>query len=349
MTIDVETIRKTVSLRALAEAAGAKFGENNSSACPLHQGKNPRSFHVYRGTEGIERWHCFTGCQTGGDVIAFYMRWKQVDFRTAVEELAAGTIVATPAPAAVEETSRVVPPPSAWQDTAMRTVIRAQDSLWKSGSMLSALFQDRGLVERTVGLWMLGWNPQPTESLPAGIVIPCWRDGFLWYVKVRRKENRGAKYLSLAGGVNTLFGTDHWQGHRTLIVTEGEFDCMLTWQVIGHIADVVAVPGASTHLTVEDLAALARYERIIALYDNDKAGQAGAAYLQQAVGARVEVATVPPSAKDICEYYLDQEYALDAFLLGLVAGRRESAPEPAGMYMERYMLNEPELGWRKVT
>lgn len=352
--IDVDTIRRSVDLRELAEAAGAKFGENNSSACPLHQGKNPRAFHVYPGSDGTSRWHCFTGCQTGGDVVAFYMRWRKVSFHTALQELAAGAITTSPpAPAAVDTTPPAAAPGAAWQDQALSVVTRAQSTLWESSRMLTQLFRERGLLERTIGLWMLGYWPERTTQLPAGVVIPCWRDGFLWYVKVRQSQagGHGAKYISLTGGVNTLFGTDHWQGHETLLVTEGEFDCMLTWQIVEHVADVVAVPGASTHLGVEDLALLARYRRIIALYDNDKAGQAGAAYLRQAVGPRVEVSTVPAPAKDICEFYQQQGLALNAFLLGLVAGVSEPAPEPRGMYhvQERYALNEPEMGWRQVA
>ena len=351
MTIDVETIRKSVDLKGLAEAAGAKFGENNSSACPLHHGSNPRAFHLYPGGDGTLRWHCFTGCQTGGDVVSFYMKWRRVTFHQALQELAdgVGIIMTSPAPAAVDAAPPAAAPGAAWQDHALNVVTRAQSALWRSERMVEALYRERGLTESTVGLWMLGWWPERTPQLPAGVVIPCWRDGFLWYVKVRQSSGHGAKYISLAGGVNTRFGTDHWPGHETLLVTEGEFDCMLAWQIVGHVADVVAVPGASTHLAVHDLAALARYTRIIALYDNDKAGSAGAAYLQQAVGPRVEVATVPAPAKDICEYYQVAGYGLNAFLMDLVAGVREPAPEPAGMYLERYQLNEPELEWRQVA
>lgn len=344
MENDIEAVRKAVDLRALAEAAGAKF-TNNSSACPLHGGNNPRAFHVYRDATGVPRWRCFTGCQAGGDVIEFYKRWKHVDFVTAVRELGVGNIVPAgpPPPAVVEETRPAGPPPAKWQNETLVGVIRAQDILWQQNLVIEAIKHDRGLNERTIGLWMLGRNHESEwPRVPSGIVIPCWRDGHLWYVKVRRLTPGTPKYLSVTGGINTLFGTDHWQGHRTLIITEGEFDCMLAWQCLEDVADVVAVPGASTHLTMADLATLARYERIIAMYDNDKAGQAGAAYLQQAVG-RVEVVPPPAGAKDIGDALarLGEQ--------GLWSQLRQVVTGQAAVVVERYMLNQPEMGWRQVA
>lgn len=341
MQHDIEAVRKNIDLRALAEAAGAKF-TNNSSACPLHGGNNPRAFHVYRGTDGVSRWRCFTGCQAGGDVIAFYMRWKNVDFATAIDDLAQGSVAPAP-PAAVEEKPPAGPPPAKWQNETLVGVIRAQDILWQQELVVEALKHERGLTERTIGLWMLGRNHESEwPRVPSGIVIPCWRDGHLWYVKIRRLTPGTPKYLSVAGGVNTLFGTDHWMGRRTLVVTEGEFDCMLTWQMVEDVADVVAVPGASTHMTMADLALLAGFERIIAMYDNDKAGQAGAAYLKNAV-QRVEVIPPPAGAKDIGDALGKLgEPALRSQLRQIVTGH-------GGVVLERYMLNQPEMGWRQVV
>lgn len=90
---DLEEIRCKISLIALAEQAGARFQSANrlSSCCPLprHAGdrSNPTAFHIYQ--DG-RMWKCFSSCPegaNGGDVIAFYMALKEVDFKTAVEEL----------------------------------------------------------------------------------------------------------------------------------------------------------------------------------------------------------------------------------------------------------------------
>ena len=102
---DVQTILDRIDLRALAEEAGAVFGPGDSSVCPLHPGAdNPSAFHLYTGQDGRLHWHCFTRCPQGendGDAITFYMRWRKVDFATAVRDLAqrAGVDLRHPSPA----------------------------------------------------------------------------------------------------------------------------------------------------------------------------------------------------------------------------------------------------------
>ena len=51
--------------------------------CPFHDDQN-RSFSV-NGERNY--WHCFSGCG-GGSIIDFWMRYKQLDFKAAVKELA---------------------------------------------------------------------------------------------------------------------------------------------------------------------------------------------------------------------------------------------------------------------
>jgi DNA primase len=58
-------------------------GSSLKGICPFHNEKTP-SFHVFPGTG---TWHCF-GCGAGGDVITFVMRYGNLTFREALEELA---------------------------------------------------------------------------------------------------------------------------------------------------------------------------------------------------------------------------------------------------------------------
>jgi len=58
-------------------------GSSLKGLCPFHNEKTP-SFHVFPGTG---TWHCF-GCGAGGDVITFVMRYGNLTFREALEELA---------------------------------------------------------------------------------------------------------------------------------------------------------------------------------------------------------------------------------------------------------------------
>ncbi len=101
----LDSIRNRISLRLLAEEAGAAFirpqGSAASSCCPLHGGDNPTAFRLY--ADGA-RWHCFTRCPhdaNDGDIFTFYMRWKNVDFKTALHDLSsrANSPLPEPAPA----------------------------------------------------------------------------------------------------------------------------------------------------------------------------------------------------------------------------------------------------------
>ncbi len=212
-----QAILNQVDLRALAEEAGAVFGHNNSSVCPLHPGAdNPAAFHLYVGRDGRQRYHCFTRCPAGendGDAIAFYMRWRKVDFKTAGEELArrtgggpGGLGVQRPAPGPTLGldviTPTVEPPGGLWQARGRAFVKYAQEQLWSPAAraVLGYLHSERGLTDDTIRVWRLGYNPRdvwqdsdvwglngrPRIWCPRGVVIPGERDSAIWYVKVRR-------------------------------------------------------------------------------------------------------------------------------------------------------------------
>jgi DNA primase len=322
--IDTHELLQRIDLRALAEEAGARF-RKDSSACPLHQGNNPSAFHLYRGEDGVWRWHCFTGCQTGGDAITFYQRWQGCDFLTGVRDLAARAGKVAPTPP-VPVRAAPTAPSVTWQDRGLDFLRYTQDRLWENDPVLSYLRRERGLAEDTLHTWGLGWNPQDLWDderkyglhankrlwLPRGIVIPGWRSDGLWYVKVRRPLGDevaayglaagtppvfpSMKYAGVRGGVQTLFGEPHLQSRATLVVVEGEFDAMLLWQIAGDLVDVVTLGGASTRLSSDDLFLLASYPRIVAAHDNDAAG---AHARRQLVEMSSRVDARPPTAKDV--------------------------------------------------
>ena len=61
-----------------------RSGSGFKGLCPFHKEKTP-SFNVH---PGKQIFHCF-GCGVGGDVVRFMMMYERVDFRTALEHLAA--------------------------------------------------------------------------------------------------------------------------------------------------------------------------------------------------------------------------------------------------------------------
>ncbi len=61
-----------------------RAGNNLKGLCPFHSEKTP-SFTVFPATQNF---HCF-GCGAGGDVISFVMRADNLEYREAIEQLAA--------------------------------------------------------------------------------------------------------------------------------------------------------------------------------------------------------------------------------------------------------------------
>ena len=60
------------------------MGRNFHARCPFHAEKTA-SFVV---SPDRQIWRCFGACNTGGDIISFFMRWENVEFPEALSELA---------------------------------------------------------------------------------------------------------------------------------------------------------------------------------------------------------------------------------------------------------------------
>jgi hypothetical protein len=69
--------------RGRAVQASSSSQEGSIGLCPFHDDEHP-SFGV--NDEG-NYWHCFAGCG-GGNVIDFWMKYRNCNFMTAVKELA---------------------------------------------------------------------------------------------------------------------------------------------------------------------------------------------------------------------------------------------------------------------
>ncbi len=72
--IDFKLIKEKVLVKDLIRFYGISLKEKRGGsligACPLHPGSdNPTAFSV--SADG-KAWHCFTGCNTGGNVLVFF-------------------------------------------------------------------------------------------------------------------------------------------------------------------------------------------------------------------------------------------------------------------------------------
>jgi len=85
MATDIERLRNETSLSQIASQYGVKLSKNGheyDACCPFHS-ENTASFTIFRGNDGVERFHCF-GCGERGDVVDFVQRIKGVDTREAI-------------------------------------------------------------------------------------------------------------------------------------------------------------------------------------------------------------------------------------------------------------------------
>lgn len=331
--VDIDALLRSVDLVKLAEDAGAQFNAKLSSKCPLHGGDNPTAFHIYVDARGVQRWKCFTNCpegQNGGDALSFWQAWKKVEFKTAVQELAAWSgdpSLQTPQNNEGRARDERLPAPEAapsavWIARAKAFAEWASEQLWSErGSIARTYLHARGLLDSTIGEARLGWNPSLLKDsaerwfgtagdpiwLHAGITIPHLVDDTVQGVKIRCFRDgkpvteAGKKYRGPRGGRMSLYGAEHWRGYPVGLLVEGEFDAMIVRQEAGDLVDVATLAGAKANLSVEDMLTLLSKAVIVAVYDADDAGKRGGAALTARWSRAVQVS---PPDHDLTDYYL---------------------------------------------
>ena len=91
-----DEIKSRVDLVDLVSEAGVNLrhaGKNYTGFCPFHENKKTPAFVVWpdSGT-----WRCFGQCNEGGDIFKFVMKRENIDFKEALNTLAARAGVQIP-------------------------------------------------------------------------------------------------------------------------------------------------------------------------------------------------------------------------------------------------------------
>lgn len=236
--MDARMVNCTVELLPLVTVPLRKVGAYHVGACPFCGG---RDRFTVKHTPNGDRWHC-RHCGDGKyhTVIDFVMRRDNCDFKTAVQILGGET--RAPVQAAARPKPQPIQIPSAeWQADAWREVDAAMTALTEThGAAARAFLQSRGVSFAMWEAWLLGfgmvYDPVVKRKRPA-VVIP-WRDmeggrEAITAVKYRFIDSdpnpKALRYYGKKGSTFDLpFGMfDILPGfHRTLLLVEGEFNCI---------------------------------------------------------------------------------------------------------------------------
>lgn len=293
----VDIVAETVKL--------TRKGNRYWGLCPFHAEKTP-SFSV---TPERNMFYCF-GCHAGGDIFSFVMKRDGLDFKEALEMLAARAgikLVSTSASRDQEQRKKVIEVNRAAADFYYQMLLSRQ------GGAVQKYLENRGIKQETILAYKLGYAPDQWNRLEEYLL----QKGFSQeYVKlsglIKRNENRNSYYdlfrnrlmfpifqyngdiLGFGGRVlddtlpkyiNTpetelyskrqvLYGL--YQARQAIrssneaVLLEGYMDCIKLQQA--GINNCVASLG--TALTLEQARLLCRYtESVLILYDGDEAGQ----------------------------------------------------------------------------
>jgi DNA primase len=293
----VDVVGETVKL--------SRKGNRYWGLCPFHAEKTP-SFSV---TPERNMFYCF-GCHAGGDIFSFVMKRDGVDFKEALEILAAKAginLVSTSGGKNQEHKKKVI------EVNLAAAEFYHQMLLSQQGSKALKYLEQRGIKPETVSTYKLGYAPEQWNTLEEYLL----KKGFSQeYVKlsglIKRNENRNSYYdlfrkrlmfpifqyngdiLGFGGRVlddtlpkyiNTpeteiyskrqvLYGL--YQARQAIrstnqvVLLEGYMDCIKLQQA--GINNCIASLG--TALTREQANLLSRYtENVLILYDGDEAGQ----------------------------------------------------------------------------
>ena len=369
----IDEIRGCISLIALAEEAGAKFSDAHrlQSRCPLPRHAGDRSSLAFSIYDHGTKWKCHSACPedaSGGDVISFYMAWKQVDFKTAVKELSERIgahslpLIRTSIPDSVAPAQ-----PALWSARAEEFVSYAEKNI--SDEVRDYLCQERGLSDETIRAFRLGYNPRNIYEdpkrwglegkkvwLPRGIVIPGTSNEQVSYIKIRRtmqndilgkyigawKERDGAadvKFGGPRGGRSVLFRLEFNDHLPVLLLTEGEWDTMLVWEYAADLCDVGTLGSAQSKFDSLDLAFLTSYLAILVVHDDDQAGERGRSYISKLHAVSERIVPIEPPAHDLTDFWKS-----DGDLRRWIARHVHDAMAPALNQKNESM----PMRWRKV-
>lgn len=338
-------------------------GRNFKGLCPFHREKSA-SFMV---SPERQSWHCF-GCNIGGDIFGFVMRYENAEFGEALKILAdkAGVELKRVSPAEYKHLGLLYD----INEKAKEFFKRELDNSKVAKDYLAG----RGLQKETIDEFEIGFAPagsealvlylintgfHPDDILRAGLSFKTDRGlqfdrfrgrimfpihnhlgktvGFTGRVLPQFDDGKSGKYVNspetpIFAKSKLLYG--FWKSKnfirdmKNAFIVEGQMDFLMSWQA--GVKNVVASSG--TALTGDHLVAIRRLaDQLVISFDNDEAGrEAGerAIDLAEAADFGIKVA-IFNKYKDPAEAALaDKKYFFEVI---------ENAKPAVEFYFEKYL------------
>ncbi len=153
----IDEVKAKIDIVDLVSEAGVKLrhaGKNYTGFCPFHDNKHTPAFVVWPETG---TWRCFGACNEGGDIFKFVMKREGLDFKEALNKLAAraGVKVETYQRESTEQREAYDNLRKLLEDA----VIFYRGHLLNNKEILSYLHEKRGLTDSTNETFGLGYAP----------------------------------------------------------------------------------------------------------------------------------------------------------------------------------------------
>lgn len=157
-----DEIKSRVDLVDLVSEAGVNLrhaGKNYTGFCPFHENKKTPAFVVWpdSGT-----WRCFGQCNEGGDIFKFVMKRENIDFKEALNTLAARAGVQIPS--YIKETSEQREAYENLRKLLEDALIFYRRHLLANTALLDYLRSQRGLTDASIETFGLGYAPDAWDS-----------------------------------------------------------------------------------------------------------------------------------------------------------------------------------------
>ncbi len=287
-------LQDKIQLKRVAATHGGEY----ASPCPVCGGKDRFRAWPEEGIGG--KWWC-RGCNKGGDCIQYLRDVRNMSYLEACAFLGYEPELSKrslnwdrPKDRPKWEAKELIAPNSAWIIKGFSFVDWAQKQLWSDGgkNTLEYLKNERGLSERAIEVFHLGWNPKdlwrdrelwglPQELredgkpkkiwLPAGVVIPLFVDSILWRIRIRlHKPMEDTTYCFVSGGSSVSMVLQ--VNPKIYIIVESELDGILLHQEIETLASVIVLGNAQTRPDKVTTYLLRESELILIALDSDSAG-----------------------------------------------------------------------------